>query len=149
MSTWNDGKFFWEEHNVNDWAKTRLNELVSGLQIEGWTFSDFNFSSISAARSIRKAREIRTFEIVFDCKFKYNGLEGKISFPDISEDAGSAPEDWEGQVTFTGTSADKSAAEKKVVRGPAEKVAVPAFQKLFAQWAAEFKALPAESPPSS
>jgi activator of HSP90 ATPase len=143
MSTWNSGNFFWEEHNVNDWAKARLGELVSGLQIEGWTFSDFNFSSINAARSIRKGREIRSFEIVFDCKFKYGDMEGKIAFPDVSEDACDSPEDWEAQVTFTGASNSKSAAEKKVVRTPAEKTVVPAFQKLFAQWSAEFKALPA------
>jgi activator of HSP90 ATPase len=143
MSTWNTGNFFWEEHNVNDWAKARLNELVAGVQLEGWTFSDHNFSSINAARSIRKGREIRSFEIVFECNFKFEGMEGKISFPDISDDAVDSPDDWEAQVTFTGSSSSKSAAEKKVVRTPAEKVVVPAFRKVFAQWATEFKNLPA------
>ena len=144
MSTWNVGNYHWEEHNCNDWAKKRLNELVNAVSIEGWTFSDFNFSSITAARSIRKNREIRTFEIIFDFKFKKGDMEGKISFPDISEDAADSPDEWDAVLTFTGTSASKTAQEKKAVRGPADKEVIPVFRKLFADWAKEFKEIPSE-----
>jgi activator of HSP90 ATPase len=144
MSTWNVGSYFWEEHNCNVWARTRLNELVNTVQIDGWTFSDFAFESITAARSIRRAREIRTFEIVFNFKFKYNDVEGKIEFPDVSEDAADSPDEWEAQLTFTGESTSKPASEKKPVRTAADKVVIPAFRKVFAQWAQEFKALPSE-----
>jgi activator of HSP90 ATPase len=144
MSTWNVGNYHWEEHNCNVWAQARLNELVAAIQVEGWAFSDFNFTSVSAARSIRKNREIRTFEIVFNCKFSFDGMEGKISFPDISEDAADSPEEWEYELTFTGTSAGKSAAEKKPVRAAAEKSVIPVFRQAFAQWAKEFKEIPAE-----
>jgi activator of HSP90 ATPase len=144
MSTWNVGNFFWEEHNLNKWAKERLTELVNGVQVEGWTFSDFEFSSVSAARSIRKNREIRTFEIIFDFKFKFNDMEGKITFPDVSHDAVDSPDEWEFELTFTGASQSKTAAEKKLVRGPAEKFVAPAFRKVLAQWADEFKNIPTE-----
>lgn len=144
MSTWNVGNYHWEEHNCNAWAKQRLTELVNAVAIDGWEFSDFDFKSITAARSIRKAREIRSYEIVLDFKFKFNEMEGKISFPDISEDASTSPEDWEYELTFTGSSHDKSAAEKKTVRVPAEKAVIPAFRNAFAQWAKEFKELPSE-----
>ena len=144
MSTWNVGNYHWEEHNCNAWAKARLNELVNSVKIEGWEFSDFNFTSITAARSIRKNHEIRSFEIVVDFKFKRGEMEGKISFPDISEDAADSPEEWDYELTFTGSSAGKSAAEKKAVRGPADKEVIPVFRKLFADWAKEFKELPSE-----
>ncbi|OHT01556.1 hypothetical protein TRFO_31599 [Tritrichomonas foetus] len=142
MSTWNVGKYHWEEHSANAWAKTRLNELVNEISIEGWEFSDSSFKSIHAARTIRKAKEIRTFEIIFEVKFKFNGMNGKIEFPDISEDAADFPEEWEALLTFTGTSNDKSAAEKKVVRSAAEKDVIPAYRKAFATWVEEFKAIP-------
>jgi hypothetical protein len=45
-------------------------------------------------------------------------------------------------VFFIGNSTGKSAAEKKAARTPTETVVVPAFQKLFAEWVEEFKALP-------
>ena len=144
MSTWNVGNYHWEEHNCNAWAKARLNELVNAVKIDGWEFSDFNFSEITAARSIRKNKEIRSFEIVFDFKFKFGEMEGKISFPDISEDAADSPDEWEYELTFSGASANKTPAEKKAVRGPADKVVIPAFRKLFADWAEEFKSLPSE-----
>jgi hypothetical protein len=35
MITWNVGSYFWEEHNGNVWARTRLNELVGTIQIDG------------------------------------------------------------------------------------------------------------------
>lgn len=144
MSTWNVDKYFWEEHNCNAWAKDRLNELVNAVAIDGWTFSDFNFSQIAAARSIRKNKEIRTFEVILDFKFKKGDMEGKISFPDVSEDAADSPEEWEYELSFTGDSAKKSAQEKKVIRQPADKDVIPVFRKLFADWADEFKAIPAE-----
>ncbi|KAK8898965.1 hypothetical protein M9Y10_001260 [Tritrichomonas musculus] len=145
-STWNDKRWFWEEHNANVWAKERLTELVNQIHLDGWELSDFNFSSIQAARSIRKNREIRSFEIVFDCKFKFNEMEGKISFPDVSEDAADSPDEWEAILSFTGKSNDKPASEKKPVRAEAEKVAIPAFRNAFAQWVKEFKELPSEAP---
>jgi activator of HSP90 ATPase len=143
-ATWNVGSYHWEEHNCNAWAKDRLNKLVNAVQIEGWTFSDFNFESITASRAIRKAHEIRTFEIVVDFKFNYNNMEGKIRFPDISEDAADSPDEWYAQLTFTGNSNSKSAAEKRPVRAAADKLVIPEFRKVFAQWAQEFKALPSE-----
>ena len=75
MSIWNQGKYHWEEHNANEWAKARLNELVNDIKIEGWELTDPNFSSISAARTIRKGREIRQYEIIFDTKFFTQDLE--------------------------------------------------------------------------
>ena len=142
MSIWNQGKYHWEEHNANEWAKARLNELVNDIKIEGWELTDPNFSSISAARTIRKGREIRQYEIIFDTKFKYNGMSGKIEFPDISEDAADSPDEWEYILSFTGSSNDKPAAEKKVVRTAAEKEVVPVFKSTFAKWVQEFKAIP-------
>jgi activator of HSP90 ATPase len=144
MSTWNVGNYHWEEHNCNVWARARLTELVNAVAVDGWTFSDFDFPTITAARSIRKNKEFRTFEISLNYKFKFSEMEGKISFPDVSEDAADSPDEWEFELTFTGTSHDKSAAEKKVVRDAANKNVIPVFRGLFAQWAKEFKAIPAE-----
>ena len=143
MSTWNDNKYHWEEHNCNEWAKARLNELVNEVKIDGWTFSDFTFPAITTSRAIRKNREIRTYEIQLNFKFKKDDMEGKINFPDISEDAADCPDEWEYELTFTGTSAQKSAQEKKPVRTLADKEVAPVFRKLFAHWAKEFKELPA------
>ena len=143
MSTWNSGNWFWEEHNANKWAKERLTELVNAISVEGWTFSDFNFKSIQAAKSIRKNREIRSFEIVLEFKWKYGDMEGKINFPDISNDCVDSPEEWEYELTFTGDSNEKTAAEKKAIRTPADATVIPLFRKAFAQWAEEFKGLPA------
>jgi activator of HSP90 ATPase len=144
MSTWNVGNYHWEEHNCNVWAKARLNELVNAVVIDGWTFKDFDFPTITAARSIRKNREFRTFEISLTFKFTYSEIEGKIEFPDVSEDAADSPDEWDFTLTFIGSSASKTAAEKKVVREAADKNVIPVFRKLFAQWAKEFKELPAE-----
>ena len=146
MSTWNSGNWFWEEHNANKWAKERLTELVNNISIEGWTFSDFDFKSIQAAKSIRKNREIRSFEIILEFKWKYNNMEGKISFPDVSNDCVDSPDDWEYELTFIGESNKKTAAEKKTVRVPADKNVIPKFREAFAEWAKEFKELPSHLP---
>jgi hypothetical protein len=63
MSTWNVGNYHWEEQNCNVWARAGLNELVNAVALDGWIFRDFNFPTITAARSIRKNREFRPFEI--------------------------------------------------------------------------------------
>jgi hypothetical protein len=71
-------------------------------------------------------------------------MEWTVSFPDVSEDTANSPEEWECELTFTGSIHNKSAAEKKVVRDAANKNVIPVFRNLFAQWAREFKAIPAE-----
>ncbi|KAH0787622.1 activator of 90 kDa heat shock protein ATPase [Histomonas meleagridis] len=143
MSVWNPGKYHWEEHNCNEWADKRLKELVAEIKIPDWEIKDTNFKSITTARSIRKGREIRSFEVVFDLNFKHNEMEGKISFPDISNDAADSPEEWEYILEFTGSSKDKSPNEKKAVRNAADKEVVPVFRQMFAQWVEEFKSLAA------
>lgn len=144
MSTWNVGQYHWEEHNANEWAKFRLNEIVNGIKVEGWELSDFDFKEITAARSIRKAKEYRSFEIVFECKFKHDEMTGKISFPDISNDCGDDPEDWDYELSFTGDSANKSPEQKKPIREQAAKDLIPVFRKAFAGWVKEFMDLPSE-----
>jgi hypothetical protein len=76
--------------------------------------------------------------------FKYNDMEGKIQFPYISEDAADSPDEWKTQLSFTETSTGKSAGDKKPVRTAADQTVIPAFRKIFAQWAQEFKTLPSE-----
>ncbi|EAY06616.1 hypothetical protein TVAG_056100 [Trichomonas vaginalis G3] len=144
MSTWNVENYHWEEHNCNKWATQRLQELASNVKVDGWEFTDISFSGIEASRSIRKNREIRSFEFTFDCKFKHNGMEGKIKFMDVSNDAIDSIDDWEYELTFTGESAKKTAAEKKVIRADAEKDAAKAFRNCFDAFSKEFMALPSE-----
>lgn len=144
MSTWNVGNYHWEEHNCNKWAAQRLDELAAEIKAEGWEFSDCKFSDIEANRSIRKNKEIRSFEFNFECKFKYNEMEGKIKFMEVSSDAVESPEDWEYELTFTGDSAKKGAAEKKPIRVAAEKEAIPLFRHAFDTFAKEFKDLPSD-----
>lgn len=139
MSVWNIDKYHWEEHNYNEWAKKRLNELIKDINIEGWEIKDTNFSSIVTSDYVRKGHEIRTFEIVFDFKFKHGDMEGKISFPDISNDAADSPDDWEYLLEFTGKSNDRTPSEKKALRNDAEKDVAPVFRQIFANWYEEFK----------
>ena len=144
MSTWNVGQYHWEEHNANEWAKFRLDEIIKEVNVDGWELSNFNFSSVTAARSIRKAKEIRSFEIVFDCQFKKGDMGGKIAFPDISNDCGDDPDDWDYDLSFTGDSANKTPNEKKLIRDAAKKELVPAIRAAFEKWVKEFMALPSE-----
>ena len=144
MSTWNVGNYHWEEHNCNAWAKKRLQEIGEAVKVDGWEFSDITFTGIEANRTIRKNREIRSFEFSFECKFKHNGMEGKIKFLDVSDDAIDSIDDWEYELTFTGDSQKKTAAEKKPIRQDAEKDVAPVFRKAFDSFAHEFKELPSE-----
>lgn len=144
MSTWNVGNYHWEEHNCNKWATEHLKELANNVKVEGWEFTDIAFSGIEANRSIRKNKEIRSFEFTFDCKFKYNGMEGKIKFQDVSNDAVDSMDEWEYELTFTGESAKKTAAEKKVIRAAAEKDVAKAFRIAFDTFSKDFMALPSE-----
>lgn len=145
MSTWNVDNYHWEEHNFNKWAEEHLKKLAEGVNVEGWTLSDRAFDGVVAARNIRKNKEIRSFEFSFTCKFEYNGMQGKIHFQDVSNDAGDDG-DWEAEVSFTGESQKKDAAAKKPVRAAAEKELIPAFRKAFSQFVTDFKSLPSPSP---
>ena len=147
MSTWNVGNYHWEEHNCNAWASKRLNELAAAIKADGWEFSDIAFSGIEATRSVRKNKEIRSFEFTFECKVKHDGMEGKIKFLDVSDDAIDSPEDWEYELTFVGESAKKTAAEKKPFRQACEKEVAPLFRAAFDTFSKEFKSLPSELKP--
>jgi len=144
MSTWNVDNYFWEEHNSNVWATKRLNELAGLIQPEGWVFEEIKFTGVEANKAIRKNREIRSFEFSFECKFKYQEFEGKIKFPDVSNDAIESPEDWEYDLTFTGECSKKNPNEKKAIRTAADKTVIPLMRAAFDTFSKEFMSIPSD-----
>ena len=141
MSTWNVDNYHWEEHNCNTWANQRLNELANSIKVEGWDFTEIKFNGIETSKCIRKNREIRSFEFSFECKFKLDTMEGKLKFPDVSNDAIDSPEDWECDLSFTGDSAKASPADKKKIRVAADKDVIPLFRGAFDTFSKEFMTL--------
>jgi activator of HSP90 ATPase len=106
----NVNSWHWSELDQAPWAKTRLTELLVGLDTtdaklkgeKGWVkVTELTSCEGEASVSNRKGKRIVAFELNVKCKWKgqvdYDDVEGELLIPYISEDVADA--DYEVKLT--------------------------------------------------
>jgi activator of HSP90 ATPase len=93
-SVWNANSWHWEERNYNTWAKQWIKEKLNevAFETEGWAVQLTETPSLEgeASISIRKGKQIVTFEFDFECKWTATKGEenqaGRLKVPQFDQD---------------------------------------------------------------
>ena len=88
-SVWNKNSWHWEEKDYGKWAKQRLVEVISNLNLvyqeNAVSFKDVNPTGF-ATISVRKGKKIVSFEFEVSCAWECGNSSGRIAIPEFSQE---------------------------------------------------------------